>query len=459
MLKKYGLKKSDFLLKENMKNEKQEKKYININKNYQYNIYKNKIANLFTLNTSASHKNLKKNDNHKSPYRREKFYENKKINQKLNNPLINSINYFTPSCDEKIFFRNNNFFRNKDPNETLYNNNSPLISNSYNILNNNLFNSIATSNKKDHVTDLLNYGNREQLYNYIGKKGSMFSGMLNRNYSDIRKVVKENISNDEKTEYYVNNSWSVLEYAYKEDANSKYREYMEDKGKSIDGFNNNNNIGIFCLFDGHGGREVSTYLQKNIINYFKDFLMEESDMEQNLINLYQIIDEKFNDEFYKLIGSTACIVYITKEISKRCFYCSNIGDTRCVLIQSNGVKRISYDDRATDINESNRVKNEGGIIFGGRVYGQLMLTRAFGDSGLKKYGVLNTPHINKVDINIDDKYIIIASDGVWDVINEIDVYNYSLIAKNSKELCDIIVKNSIEKGSMDNISCFAIKLN
>ena len=452
MLKNYGLRKSDFLLKENMKIGKQDKR----SNNYKYDIFQNKNSNLFTLNTSASHKNLKKTDNHKSPYKREKFYDKKKKNQKLNNPLINSINYFIPSYEESNF-KNNNFFKSKDPNETIYNN-SPLISNSYNILNNNLFNSIAITNKKDHVTDLLNYGNREQLYNYIGKRGSMFSGMLNRNYSDIRKVVQENISNDEKSEYYVNNSWSVLEYAYKEEPNSKYREYMEDKGKSIDGFNNNNNIGIFCIFDGHGGREVSAYLQKNIINYFKEFLMEDN-IENNLINLFQIIDEKFNDDFYNIIGSTACIIYITKEISKKCFYCANIGDTRCVLIQKNGAKRISYDDRATDIAESNRVKNNGGIIFGGRVYGQLMLTRAFGDSGLKKYGVINTPHINKVDINMDDKYIIIASDGVWDVINENEVFNYSLIAKNSKELCDIIIKNSIEKGSMDNISCFAIKLN
>ena len=39
------------------------------------------------------------------------------------------------------------------------------------------------------------------------------------------------------------------------------------------------------------------------------------------------------------------------------------------------------------------------------------------------------------------------------------IYNYSLISKNSKDFCDIIVKKSIEKGSMDNISCFVIKLN
>ena len=42
--------------------------------------------------------------------------------------------------------------------------------------------------------------------------------MLNRNYSEIRKVVQENISKDGLTEYYINNSWSVSEYAYKEES-------------------------------------------------------------------------------------------------------------------------------------------------------------------------------------------------------------------------------------------------
>ena len=456
MYKNYGLKKSGLLKKENSKKMNNDKENNKANKNLLYNNYNNK--NLFTLNSSSSLKNIKQEEVKKKPYSREKLYEKNKKNSK-DKKLNNYNNIFNPKYDEeKNNFRNGHFFKGKDPNETLYRN-SPLISNSYNILSNNLFNSIAITNKKDHVSDLLNYGNREQLYNYIGQNGFMFSGMLNRNYSEIRKVIQENISKDGLSEYYINNSWCVPEYAYKEEPNSNYREYMEDKGKSIDGFNNDNNTGIFCIFDGHGGMEVSTYLQKNIINYFKQFLIDNNNFENNIINLFKLIDEKFSSPFYNTIGSTACIVYITKENSKKCFYCINIGDTRCILIKKDEAKRISYDDRATDINESNRVKNDGGIIFGGRVYGQLMLTRAFGDSGLKKYGVICIPHIYKVDIDIEDKYIIIASDGVWDALNENEIYNYSLISKNSKELCDIIVKNSIDKGSMDNISCFVIKLN
>ena len=457
---KYGLRRSDNILKEN-KIGNQEQKYYS-NEQSLSNFYSNKNSNFSSLDNPSSFRKFINGDNHKKPYSREKLYElkkNKGRNMRYkNNSIFNSqINFDSNNQENSKNFKNNNFLKNKDPNETLYKN-STLISNSYNILNNNLFNNFSSSKNTDHVSDLLNYGSREQLYNYIGKKGFLYSNQLNRNY-DSRNLIKEVISKDELTEYYKNNCWSVAEYAYKEEANSKYREYMEDKAKSIDGFNGDNNIGIFCIFDGHGGKEVSTYLQKNILTYFKEFLSENDNIENNLINLFRMVDENFNSEYYNKLGSTACIVYITKENGKKYFYSANIGDTRCVFVQKNRAKRISYDDRATDQNESDRVKRDGGIIFRGRVYGQLMLTRAFGDYELKNYGVICTPHVYKEEITIDDKYIIIASDGVWDVLNEDEIYSYSLISKNSKDLCDIIVKNSIDKGSMDNISCFVIGLN
>ncbi len=52
-----------------------------------------------------------------------------------------------------------------------------------------------------------------------------------------------------------------------------------------------------------------------------------------------------------------------------------------------------------------------------------------------------------------------ASDGVWDVLDDLDVYKFSLYAENSQKLCDEIIQNALEKETTDNISCFVIKLN
>ena len=104
-------------------------------------------------------------------------------------------------------------------------------------------------------------------------------------------------------------------------------------------------------------------------------------------------------------------------------------------------------------------KKMGGIIFWKRVFGNLTLTRAFCDNEFKQYRIICNPHITKNEINIDDNYIVLASDVVWDVMDEKEIFELSKECKNSKEFCDMIVKNSLIKGSMDYISCFVILLN
>ena len=51
-----------------------------------------------------------------------------------------------------------------------------------------------------------------------------------------------------------------------------------------------------------------------------------------------------------------------------------------------------------------------------------------------------------------------ASDGVWDVLEDLEIYRLSICNDNSMEICTKIIEASLEKGSKDNVSCFVIKL-
>ena len=376
---------------------------------------------------------------------------------------------------------------------------APLINNSYNIINNNPYtrspnyNTYGYTYNRDHVKDLLNLTGKETLTNFKANNTTnnkyKQNNYINNNYNNNNPVLnnirtvnnyeiskngyqeynnnknilpQEKESNDLSESYYENNlNYSIIKnYAYKENANSRYRDYMEDKGKSIINFNSNYDNVLFCLFDGHGGQEVSKYLQFNFNKFWKEIMPLNIDNYENKIkNIFLEIDKNLKENNYYQVGSTACIIYITLENSKRIIYCANVGDTRAVLIKTIGQKRLSYDDRANDPKEHDRIIKEGGVVFGGRVYGQLMLSRAFGDWELKTYGVSCIPHIIRYEIQDDDKYLIIASDGVWDVIDDEDVYQLSKNKNNSKDFCDEIMKYTIERGSMDNISCFVIGLN
>lgn len=140
-------------------------------------------------------------------------------------------------------------------------------------------------------------------------------------------------------------------------------------------------------------------------------------------------------------------------------YIANLGDTRAVLSKNGIAERMSYDHRATDPLEVERVKSGGGIVLDNRVGGSLAITRAFGDHSLKRDGVIAKPYIKKHILRSSDKYLIVASDGVWDSMEDQDAVNYCRDEFNSKEIAQAIVKGAIDKGSKDNTSCLILKFN
>lgn len=62
-------------------------------------------------------------------------------------------------------------------------------------------------------------------------------------------------------------------------------------------------------------------------------------------------------------------------------------------------------------------RSEGGEIKNDRLAGKLAITRAFGDLALKKKGLSFLPEIFPFSISSSTQYLIIATDGLWDVVS------------------------------------------
>lgn len=99
-------------------------------------------------------------------------------------------------------------------------------------------------------------------------------------------------------------------------------------------------------------------------------------------------------------------------------YVANVGDTRAVLYKSGTAERLSIDDKCDNPEENSRVKTAGGIILDNRLGGVLAVTRAFGDHSLTRVGLIAVPHIVKYILKPFDKYLVIASDGIWDELSD-----------------------------------------
>jgi len=374
----------------------------------------------------------------------------------------------------------NSMSYNSPKNSEIYTNKTMNRSNSTNVLVSVDYTPNLTNRGEDGGYSLSKSGNTSGDANSVLNKVTTSSLPLKDQLSNDNKeksstgyqapVVPHSISNARYDEnyYYVKDCQSVREYAFKEEPNIGYRLQMEDMSRVVDKFAGDNDKILFNIFDGHGGYDVASYAKNRLPELLEKMLKENpnnsNQMEHILINLFNEIDEEIKYSEDEHVGSTATVVFITREKdgmnhSKKVLYCANVGDSRCVIINSLGVKRISKDHKVSDPAETKRIISTGGVIFAGRIYGQLILSRALGDFSLKKHGVISTPYVSKNIITEKDKYVVLASDGVWDVISDEEMFRLSLTISNSDEFVRKIITNSLMRGTQDNISCFVVKLS
>ena len=258
---------------------------------------------------------------------------------------------------------------------------------------------------------------------------------------------------------------SVREYAYSESKNS--REHMQDFHKIIDKFANDNSKGLFTLYDGHGSNtEHFKYARDRLPEVFARFLKEtNNNIEQSFIFTLQKLDDEIRlFRSSDTSGSTVTIVYVYKDHNGvTCISCANLGDTKAIVVQGKSAyKVITTEHKCTNDKEIQRIKKSGGMVFNNRLFGQLALSRALGDYSLKPYGLSATPSLYRHYVGEKDMYVVIASDGVWDVVSEEEVTAVcdDVSRKgNCKVIAKDIVDKAIEKGSSDNISVIVIRLN
>lgn len=250
---------------------------------------------------------------------------------------------------------------------------------------------------------------------------------------------------------------SVISFAYKEYSNHHYRPYMEDGHKIIDSFLEDPNQGYFAIFDGHGGKESVTYCKREFHEeLMKNLKMYPNSVENALIDTFEIIDKQLSLCGHNQVGTTATVALIRNENRQRVLYTANVGDSAAVLVSLSGVEQLTYDHKATDKGEMMRVQRSGGSIYRGRLRGTLALTRSLGDHNLKSSGLSCEPFIVRKVLTPNDELLVIASDGLWDVVTPMDLKPF--ISFNSIEIASELIRYAVKCGSQDNIAVIAINL-
>jgi serine/threonine protein phosphatase PrpC len=258
-------------------------------------------------------------------------------------------------------------------------------------------------------------------------------------------------------------------YSYSLQGKRETNEDQHENILNIDGENPIlNQINFFAVFDGHGGKAVSTYLKKNLSKFFLTKFKKKSIYNDNEITIkyitkvYDFIQNKMiieHPRFVKSCGSTACVgIQFINSNNKYGLWIINVGDSRAIRCNKyNIAEQLSLDHKPNMISEKNRIEGLNGSIewdgFEFRING-LSVSRAFGDVDSSPY-VTHLPEIYYYDIDINDKFIIFGCDGLYDVLNNQEIVDYinELVHNNFKgNYAKELAEYAYNKGSLDNIS-------
>jgi serine/threonine protein phosphatase PrpC len=224
------------------------------------------------------------------------------------------------------------------------------------------------------------------------------------------------------------------------------KEINQDAIAVLKNINNNPNHLLFAVFDGNGpeGHKISHYLKEKIIKLFpKHFENEENKIfkrsPHDSIKIFlKKLEKKLNSSNLdlKMSGSTL----ISLQVNGSQVVWANIGDSRAMIIgfeRSWYSKTLNKVHRPGEVSESIRIREAGGEIkrlknSSGEDFGPLRVwngkndpglnvSRAFGDFYLKDFGVTSDPDIQSFFLKESDKCLVVASDGIWDAIDDCDV--------------------------------------
>ena len=252
------------------------------------------------------------------------------------------------------------------------------------------------------------------------------------------------------------------------------------------------NYSYYGVCDGHGplGHLVSDFIKSNltfiVYKHIKSLLIQKSNSidfnSNNTINLNSVDDsfidfpKLFKESFLLMesklsenknidieLSGTTCISLLFCEDR---IISSNIGDSRAIKGFYNELDNkweyiaLSRDHKPSDLDEAERIKSckgkvhpyiddDGKYVGPDRVWNEeeelpgLAMSRSFGDEIAKKIGVYSEPEVKIFPYNEEDKFIVIASDGLWEYVSNKEVTD--IVGKyHEKNDCDGAVSKLYE---------------
>ena len=151
-------------------------------------------------------------------------------------------------------------------------------------------------------------------------------------------------------------------------------------------------------------------------------------------------------------GTTAVILVIGLDPGRRSrLHLAHCGDSRAILARRSGIRGGGGDGAGADANveavvltvdhnvatnqaEAQRAEESGGALFGNHLSVDgtetgIQLTRSLGDASFHRNGVvLAEPDLVAMDLGEDELFVVVGTDGLWDLYTNEEVVSFVLKA-------------------------------
>lgn len=222
---------------------------------------------------------------------------------------------------------------------------------------------------------------------------------------------------------------------------------------------NGQTVCLFGIFDGHGGSRAAEYLKENLFKNLMNHPEFLTNTKVAISETYQQTDSDFLEsgkDTFRDDGSTAS----TAVLVGNHLYVANVGDSRTVISKAGKAIPLSEDHKPNRSDERKRIENAGGVVMWAgtwRVGGVLAMSRAFGNRMLKQF-VVAEPEIQEQELDEEFELLVLASDGLWDVVPNEDAVTLALSEEEPELAARKLIETAFSRGSADNITCIVVRL-
>lgn len=260
---------------------------------------------------------------------------------------------------------------------------------------------------------------------------------------------------------------SVIKYEFSVSTGIGQRRVNEDRFIALPSLslialseNNRENDALFAVFDGHNGAFSSQYAAAHIPEQFLQVPLTD-DIQEFVLKAYYKTNERMlyraNAQNFKS-GTTAAISYIKD--SK--VYMVWTGDSAIMVMDKDKVITHSHKHLPDDEEEQKRITEAGGFVMNGRVNNVLNISRAMGETMAPDL-IVPDPSTKIYDIKDDDLFLILASDGITDALDEKQIYDLLCNSCQTRDINDHskladVLKKEAEKTSGDNATVVLVYL-